>query len=190
MIAASTQCEGAVRYLFPECLRLINQAQYRTLGTAPASIKGNQTAFIALDPLAPNERAASTSGVPKATAKFIKDAQRPHTIASRSPLEVRCLEDCALGFSRNFPAKAQSITPNRTNATAPRTATRVFVSRCSRSRTNMGIRLPTAADVPKTTENASVIPIISTARPKKTWATPQPAPNPATSRIVTRGAVR
>jgi hypothetical protein len=47
-----------------------------------------------------------------------------------------------------------------------------------------------AAEVPKTIENARVIPIMSTARPKKTCATLQPAPNPQTSRIVSYVAER
>src|ERR1700730_19069336 len=103
----------------------------------------------------------------------MKDAKRPHKIESSSPCDVLfCDEvDRVLGPSRIFPATAQSVTPNRTKAFAPRTAYPAALVRCSRCRETIGTRLPTAAQVPKTIEHASVISIMSTARPKKTCAT-------------------
>src|SRR5580704_3677172 len=190
--AASAQCERPIRYLDPERFRLISHAQYTTFGIAPASNSGSQITLIALSSLAPKERATSINGVPKATPKFISDAQRPHRIASSSPREVRFCEelDWELALSLILPAAAQSITPIRMSAIEPSTAYPAALVRDSRCRDNIGIRLPTAADVPRTIENASVIPIISTARPKKTCATPQPAPNPQTSRMMSGDAER
>src|ERR1700733_11595761 len=120
MIAARTQCDLPSRYLCPERFRFINQAQYRTFGTAPASNSGNQIALIALSSLAPKERASATKGVPKATPKFMRDAARPHMIASSNPCEVVFWEEIGSppDLSRNFPAAAQSIPPKRTKATA------------------------------------------------------------------------
>ena len=56
----------------------------------------------------------------------------------------------------------------------PSTAYPAVLLRDSRCRDTIGIRLPTAAEVPKTIENASVIPIISTARPKRPALLPSP----------------
>src|SRR5579863_1745977 len=117
-------------------------------------MSGSQTALIALSWFAPKERATSTNGVPKATPKFMSDAQRPHRIASRSPCDVRFCEelDSALGLSRILPATAQSITPNRMRAIEPSTAYPAVLLRDSRCRHTLGNRLPKAADVPKTIE--------------------------------------
>src|SRR5260370_4715035 len=112
MIAASAQCEWPARYLCPEPFRFINQAQYTTFGTAPASSRGSQTALIALSRFAPKERATSTNGVTKAIKKFMSDARRPHRITSTSHWTIHISEenDLALGASLIAPSSPHVLT--------------------------------------------------------------------------------
>src|SRR5882672_10260094 len=127
--------------------------QYARLGSPPANIKGKNTAFGLHSFGAPFFCAASRIGPPKAKPKFIRAAVTPLRAQNTSPLatEVRALV-APSAVSRLRPATAQMLTPISTSAT-PETAASPAelrnLSECSRA---SGIRLPTAAERPKTTE--------------------------------------
>src|SRR5579871_603975 len=152
----------------------------------PATMSGSHAALGAPRGEAPNFLAEPKRESPNENPRLTNDAPRPQAIESISPLFIDL--DLAAGpkpavvmASRRRPATAQIATPAITRITPATIPQPTGVNSFSGCSLTNGSKLPTAAEMPRTMENVSAMPIASTASPKNTCATPQPAPNAATT---------
>src|ERR1035441_4358841 len=154
-----------------------------TLGTAPAHISGSQVALFFQVSEAPAALATSARWPPYCKPKPTSADPRPLIVQNTSPFPTEGFPVGPLpsAASRARPALAQTSTPTITSATPPITAIPCEVNAVDVVKS--GMSAPTAAEMPRITEKARAIPTASTARPKKTWETPHPAPQPAAMAI-------